>query len=206
MNNILFLTTFVALMASGFFGWMPWKFNIFAIGGAVIVWIILMYNDLVSIKNRVKEAWSDIDVQLKRRHDLIPNLIESVKGYMAHEKGVLENVTKARTAIMNAKSQHDVQESENMLTGALKTLFAVSENYPDLKASANFIELQRELRDTEDKIMAARRFYNTSVMTLNTKIESFPANFIAKIFSFKQAELFELQVEEERAVPEVKFS
>jgi len=171
----------------------------------IVLWIIFTYNGFVRLRNRMKEAWSDIDVQLKRRHDLIPNLIESVKGYMAHEKGVLENVTKARTAIMNAKSQRDVQESENMLTGALKTLFAVSENYPDLKASANFIELQRELRDTEDKIMAARRFYNNNVMTLNTKIESFPANLIAQVFGFKQAELFEVEVEEERATPQVKF-
>lgn len=205
MNNILFLIILVALTASGFLGWMPWKFNAIAIAGAIVVWIILMYNDLVSSKNRVKEAWSDIDVQLKRRHDLIPNLIESVKGYMAHERGVLENVTKARTAIMGAKSQHDVQEAENMLTGALKTLFAVSENYPDLKASANFVELQRELRDSEDKIMAARRFYNNNVMQLNTKIEVFPTNLIAKLFHFKQGELFEVQVEEERELPRVKF-
>lgn len=170
-----------------------------------VIWFIFTYNGFIRLRNRMKEAWSDIDVQLKRRHDLIPNLIESVKGYMAHERGVLENVTKARTAIMNAKSQHDVQESENMLTGALKTLFAVSENYPDLKASVNFVELQRELRDTEDKIMAARRFYNNNVMTLNTKVESFPANLIAKIFKFNQAELFEMQVEDERKIPEVKF-
>jgi LemA protein len=171
----------------------------------VVLWFIFTYNGFVHLRNRMKEAWSDIDVQLKRRHDLIPNLIESVKGYMAHERGVLENVTKARTATLAAQNRHDVQESENMLTGALKTLFAVSENYPGLKASANFIELQRELRDTEDKIMASRRFYNNTVMTLNTKIESFPANFVAKMFSFKQAELFEVQVEEEREVPQVKF-
>lgn len=171
----------------------------------LVFWFIFTYNGLVRVRNRMKEAWADIDVQLKRRHDLIPNLVESVKGYMAHEKGVLENVTKARTAVMNAKSQHDVQEAENMLTGALKTLFAVSENYPDLKASANFLELQREVRDTEDKIMAARRFYNNMVMTLNTRIESFPINFVAKIFNFKQAELFEVQVEEEKEVPQVKF-
>lgn len=171
----------------------------------IIFWLIWTYNNFVALRNRMKEAWSDIDVQLTRRHDLIPNLIEAVKGYMAHERGVLENVTKARTAIMSAKSQHDVQESENMLTGALKTLFAVSENYPDLKASANFIELQREIRDSEDKIMAARRFYNNTVMALNTKVESFPANFIAKTFGFKQAELFEVLAEAEREVPTVKF-
>jgi len=172
---------------------------------AIILWVIFTYNGLIRLRNRMREAWADIDVQLKRRHDLIPNLIESVKGYMAHERGVLENVTKARTAIMNARSQKDIQDGENMLTGALKSLFAVSENYPDLKASSNFIELQREIRDTEDKIMAARRFYNNNVMTLNTKIESFPSNILAKSFGFKQAELFEIQVEGERELPSVKF-
>ena len=178
---------------------------IVAIIAVIVLWLVFTYNGFVRLRNRMKEAWSDIDVQLKRRHNLIPNLIESVKGYMAHEKGVLEEVTRARTATLAAQSQQDVQKSENMLTGALKTLFAVSENYPDLKASANFIELQRELRDTEDKIMASRRFYNNNVMSLNTKIESFPSNFIAKMFGFKHAELFEIEVEEERAVPEVKF-
>ncbi len=171
----------------------------------IILWLVWTYNGFISLRNRMREAWSDIDVQLKRRHDLIPNLIESVKGYMAHERGVLESVTSARTATLGAKTQHETQETENMLTGALKTLFAVSENYPALKASANFIELQREIRDSEDKIMAARRFHNNTVMTLNTKIESFPSNFVAKVFGFKQAELFELQVEEERDLPKVKF-
>ena len=171
----------------------------------IVFWLVWTYNGFVSLRNRIKEAWSDIDVQLKRRHDLIPNLIESVKGYMAHERGVLESVTNARTATLGAKSQHETQEAENMLTGALKTLFAVSENYPDLKTSANFVELQRELRDTEDKIMAARRFYNNTVMTLNTKIESFPANFVAKVSGFKQEELFELQIDAERELPKVGF-
>ena len=143
---------------------------IVAIIAIVVLWLIFTYNGFVRLRNRMKEAWADIDVQLKRRHNLIPNLIESVKGYMAHEKGVLEEVTRARTATLAAQSQQDVQKSENMLTGALKTLFAVSENYPDLKASANFVELQRELRDTEDKIMASRRFYNNNVMSLNTKL------------------------------------
>lgn len=177
------------------------------VGGIVfiILWIIFQYNGFIRLRNRMKEAWSDIDVQLKRRHDLIPNLIEAVKGYMAHERGVLESVTKARTATMDARSQKEHEAAENMLTAALKTLFAVSENYPDLKASANFVELQREIRDTEDKVMASRRFHNNTVMTLNTKIESFPANFIAKIFGFKQAELFEMLVLEEREVPAVKL-
>jgi len=178
---------------------------IIVIAVVIVLWLVLTYNGFVRLRNRMKEAWSDIDVQLKRRHNLIPNLIESVKGYMAHEKGVLEEVTRARTATLAAQSPQDIQKSENMLTGALKTLFAVSENYPDLKASANFVELQRELRDTEDKIMASRRFYNNNVMSLNTKVESFPANFIAKMFGFKQAELFEVEVEAEREAPEVKF-
>ncbi|MFY9457564.1 MAG: LemA family protein [Candidatus Spechtbacterales bacterium] len=171
----------------------------------IILWLVWTYNGFISLRNRTKEAWSDIDVQLKRRHDLIPNLLESVKGYMAHERGVLESVTNARTATLGAKTQRETQEAENMLTGALKTLFAVSENYPDLKASSNFVELQREIRDTEDKIMAARRFYNNTVMTLNTKIESFPPNLMAKIFKFKQAELFEVEVEGVRETPAVKF-
>lgn len=180
--------------------------NIFLIILAVIfVWVVWQYNSFVRLRNRMREAWSDIEVQLKRRHNLIPNLIESVKGYMAHERGVLEEVTKARTATMGAQNPQELQEAENMLTGALKTLFAVSENYPDLKASSNFAELQRELRDTEDKIMAARRFYNNMVMSLNTKIESFPMNIIAKTFNFRQAELFKVEVENEREVPEVSF-
>ena len=195
----------LAIYLAVYFKLMNITYITIAIAVFIVLWLVFTYNGFVRLRNRMKEAWADIDVQLKRRHNLIPNLIKSVKGYMAHERGVLEEVTKARTATLAAQNQHDVQESENMLTGALKTLFAVSENYPDLKASANFVELQRELRDTEDKIMASRRFYNNNVMSLNTKIESFPANFIAKMFGFKQAELFEVQVEEEREVPEVKF-
>ena len=170
-----------------------------------VVYFITTYNGFVSLRNRVKEAWADIDVQLKRRHDLIPNLMEAVKGYMAHERGVLEHVTEARSKAMQAGSTHDKQEAENMLTGALKSLFAVSENYPDLKASQNFLELQRELRDTEDKIMAARSFYNGNVRDLNTMVESFPANFVAQMFKFAKEEMFEIEVEEEREVPKVKF-
>ena len=170
------------------------------------LWAVLSYNNFIRLRNRMNEAWSDIDVQLKRRHNLIPNLVETVKGYASHEREVLDNVTKARAATINAHGQGEVQDAENMLTGALKSLFAVSENYPDLKASANFVELQRELRDTEDKIMASRRFYNNNVMSLNTKVESFPANLIAKVFGFKQAELFKVEVEEERNAPNVVFS
>lgn len=205
MNNIIFIIAFVLLLGSSLFDIVPWKFNLIAIPGAVIVWIVLMYNGLVSLRNKVAEAWADIEVQLKRRHNLIPNLVETVKGYAAHEKGVLERVTEARAAVMKAGNQKELLQAENMLTGALKSLFAVSENYPQLRASENFLELQKELRDTEDKIMSARRFYNSNVMELNTQIETVPTNFIANTFKFKKAEMFEIEVEEERGVPEVKF-
>ena len=171
----------------------------------IIAVIIGIYNSLITLKNRAKEAWSDIDVQLKRRYDLIPNLVESVKGYAAHEKGVFENVTMARAKAMGAQTVAEKGQAENMLTGALKSLFAVAENYPDLKASANFLELQREVRDTEDKVQASRRFYNTNVRDLNTKIETFPSNIIANMFGFKQMEFFEIGEAAERAVPQVKF-
>lgn len=205
MNNIIFVIALALLVGSALFNIIPWQFNVLAIPGAVVVWAIMMYNGLVRIRNRVQEAWSDIEVQLKRRHNLIPNLVETVKGYAAHEKTVFEKVTEARAAVTNAKNQKELLAAENMLTGALKSLFAVSENYPQLQASANFLELQRELRDTEDKIMSARRFYNSNVMELNTQIETVPTNFIANTFKFKKAEMFEIEVEEERGVPEVKF-
>src|SRR3989344_159610 len=173
--------------------------------GVIVAWVVLTYNRLINLRNRVKEAFSDIDVQLKRRYDLIPNLVNTVKGYAVHESGVFQKVTEARTRAMGATGVHERAEAENMLTGALKTLFAVSENYTDLKASTNFLELQRELRDTEDKVQAARRFYNTNVMSLNTSVESFPSNMIAQMFSFKKEEFFELEEEAARSVPEVKF-
>ncbi len=173
--------------------------------GVVALWAVLIYNRLVALRNRVKEAFSDISVQLKRRYDLIPNLVNTVKGYAAHEKGVFEKVTEARARAMGATGMQDKAAAENMLTGALKSLFAVAEAYPDLKASANFVELQRELRDTEDKIQAARRFYNTNVMSLNTKIETFPSNIIARGFTFKQAEFFELEEEAAKEAPKVSF-
>jgi len=159
----------------------------------LIIWAIAAYNRFVTLKNRSEEAWADIDVQLKRRYDLIPNLLESVKGYVKHEAGTLEKVTAARTAAMGAGTISEHGQAENMLSGALKSLFAVSESYPDLKANQNFIELQRELSDTENKIQAARRFYNTNVRDLNIKIESFPANLIAQMFHFTQKEFFELE-------------
>ena len=178
---------------------------ILAVVVLIILWVIFTYNGLIRHRNRTKEAWADIDVQLKRRYNLIPNLVETVKGYATHEKGVFEKVTEARTRAMGAKTLEEKGKAENILTGTLKTLFAVSENYPQLKASANFLELQRELRDTEDKIQAARRFYNTNARDFNIKIESFPPNIIAKTFNFKKAELFELTAIEERKTPKVAF-
>jgi len=171
----------------------------------VILWIIGIFNGLVVLKNRAKEAWADIDVQLKRRYDLIPNLVETVKGYASHEKGVFEKVTQARASAMSAQGTAKKAEAENMLSDTLKSLFAVSENYPDLKASVNFLELQKELSDTENKIQAARRFYNTNVRDLNIKIEIFPANLIANSFGFKQMELFQTANEAEREPVGVKF-
>ena len=173
--------------------------------GIIVLWLIGTYNGFIKKRNRVKEAWADIDVQLKRRYDLIPNLVETVKGYASHEKEVFEKVTEARTRAMGATTAKEHAESENMLSGALKTLFAVAENYPQLRASENFMELQRELRDTEDKIQAARRFYNNNVRDYNTKRESFPANLIANSFGFKKEELFELKEEGEREPVSVKF-
>lgn len=166
--------------------------------------VIAVYNGLVVLRNRVKEAWSDIDVQLKRRYDLIPNLIETVKGYASHESGTFEKVTEARNMAMAAKDPEAKAQAENVLSGALKTLFAVAESYPDLKASQNFMELQRELSDTENKIQASRRFYNGNVLELNNKIDVFPSNMIAGIFGFVKEKFFEIG-EEEKAVPQVKF-
>ena len=158
----------------------------------VIGFFIGTYNSLVTLRNRVEEAWSDITVQLKRRTDLIPNLVNSVKGYATHEKEVFEKVTEARSAIMGAKGVADTAQAENMLEGALKSLFAVAEAYPELKANENFLQLQQELVDTEDKIQASRRFYNGGVRDLNTKIQTFPANIVASMFSFQAKEFFEV--------------
>jgi len=171
----------------------------------VAAWFWSTYNGLIKLKNRTKEAWADIDVQLKRRYDLIPNLLETVKGYAAHEKGLFEKVTEARSKAMGAQAIADKGQAENALSQTLKSLFAVAENYPDLKASTNFLELQRDLRDTEDKIQAARRFYNGNVRDLNTKIESFPTNLVAPTFGFQKAEFFEIGEAEEKEAPKVKF-
>lgn len=183
-----------------FFLWIP-----LIVIAVIIVGGIVIYNQLIRLRNNVDEAWSDIDAQLKRRTDLIPNLIESVKGYMKHEKGVLTEVTEARAAIMKAKGPKALGKAENMLEGALKSLFAVSEAYPDLKANTNFLQLQDELADTENKILASRRFYNQNVREFNTKQQVFPFNAVAKAFGFKISEFFEIEDAKERENPKVKF-
>lgn len=190
--NTLFFIAIALLLVSGFFDAVPWRFNIFAIVFTIIFWLVSAYNQFVRLANRVKEAWSDIEVQMKRRYDLIPNFVETVKGYAAHEKEVFEGVTKARSAAMGATDIKGRAQAENMLSGALKSLFAVSEAYPQLRANENFIELQRELSDTENKIQAARRFYNGNVRDYNTLIESFPSNILGKTFAFTAKEFFEL--------------
>lgn len=177
---------------------------ILAVVAVAAVWIVAIYNRFVTLTNRAKEAWSDIDVQLKRRYDLIPNLVETVKGYAKHESSTLEQVTAMRSRAMGATDQKERADAENMLTGALKTLFAVSENYPDLKANSNFVELQRELSDTENKIQAARRFYNSTVMELNTKLEHFPSNIIGNMFRFAKRDFFELGEDQQAAKEPVK--
>lgn len=159
---------------------------------AVLLIIAWLYNSLIRAKNRVGEAWSDIEVQLKRRYDLIPNLVNTVKGYAAHESGVFEKVTAARTQAMNAGTMQERLKDENMLSGALKSLFAVAENYPDLKANQNFLQLQNDLTDTEDKIQASRRFYNGTVRDFNTKLQVFPTNLFASIMGFKAREFFDI--------------
>ncbi len=174
----------------------------------ILLWIMFSYNRLVVLRNRVKEAWADIDVQLKRRYNLIPNLVETVKGYATHEREVFEKVTEARTRALSAEQSGDpkkVGEAENQLAGALKSLFAVSENYPDLKASQNFIELQKEIRDTEDKIQASRRFYNRNVKDINTKVEMFPVNLVAGALGFTKQDFFEIGSKEEREPVNVSF-
>jgi LemA protein len=168
-------------------------------------WLVLTYNGLITLRNRTDEAWSDIDVQLKRRYDLIPNLVNTVKGYATHEAGTFEKVTAARTAAMAAQGPHDKAVAENMLTNTLKSIFALSEAYPDLKANQNFLKLQDELSDTENKVQAARRFYNGNVRDFNTKLQVFPTNMIGGMLGFKKYEFFEVEVAEERNVPEVQF-
>ncbi len=170
-----------------------------------IFWVIGMYNGLIRLKNQTQEAWSDIDVQLKRRYDLIPNLVNTVKGYAEHERELFEKVTEARSRAMQAQGPEEKGKAENMLAGTLKSLFAVAENYPNLKANENFAKLQDELSDTENKIQAARRFYNGNVRDFNTKIQSFPTNTIAGMFNFKAYEFFELEQPEAKEPVKVEF-
>ncbi len=171
----------------------------------VVVWLVAVYNGLVMGRNRVKESWADIDVQLKRRYDLIPNLVETVKGYAAHESGTLDRVIQARAKAMGAQGTAAKSQAENELSGTLKSLFALSENYPQLRAVEAFTSLQAELSDTENKIQAARRFYNTNVMTLNNKIETFPTNTLAGAFGFTKADFFELSDASAREPVKVQF-
>ena len=174
--------------------------------GVVILWVIFIYNSLVSFVNRAAEAWADIEVQLKRRYDLIPNLMNTVKGYATHESAAFENVTKARAMALSASGIAGKGQAENMLTGALRSVFAIAEAYPELKADQNFLALQNELSDTENKIQAARRFYNANVRDLNTKIQSFPSNIMAALFHFSPKELFDLAGNDAAQNPvEIKF-
>lgn len=170
----------------------------------IALWVMFAFNGLVTLKNRTDEAWADINVQLKRRYDLIPNLVETVKGYAAHESGTFEKVTQARNAAMGAQSMADKSQAENQLSQTLKSIFALSEAYPDLKANQNFLSLQDQLTDTEDKIQAARRFYNGNVRDFNTKLQVFPTNLIGNSLGFKAREFFEVTAEE-TATPQVKF-
>lgn len=178
------------------------------IGGGILLLVVFyfigVYNSLVVLKTRIEEALSGIDVQLKRRADLIPNLVETVKGYAKHEKEVFENVTKARSALMSAQSVQEKAEADNMLTGALKSLFAVAEAYPELKANTNFEELQKQLEDTEDKVAYSRQFYNSNVLDYNAKIAMFPSNIVAGMFGFKSYDFFKA-AEEDKEKVNVKF-
>ena len=171
---------------------------------AIILAIVGLYNGLVTARNKVKNAWAQIDVQLNRRADLIPNLVETVKGYAAHESSVFEDVSAARAGLMNANGVKEISDANNQLTSTLKTLFAVAENYPELKANENFKELQAQLAQTEDKIAYSREFYNDSVLMYNNKCQTFPSNIIANMFGFKEADFFEA-AGEARSVPKVEF-
>jgi LemA protein len=174
---------------------------------ALLLWAVFTYNSFITLINRAKEAWSDIDIQLKRRYDLIPNLVNTVKGYASHETEAFENVTKARASAMGAQNIIDKSKTENMLSSALKSVFAIAEAYPDLKANQNFLSLQTELSDTENKIQASRRFYNSNVRDLNISIDSFPSNLMARAFHFVKMELFTLDESDALAKQpvEVKF-
>lgn len=191
----------------------PWVYHenmtLLSIIGIIIVivgiWLLFTFNSLVRRRNQVAESWSDIDVQLKRRHSLIPNVVETVKGYASHERTTFDSVTQARAQAISATTPQAQAQAENALTASLRSLFAVAENYPELKANQNFLELQRELADTENKIQASRRFYNGTVRDYNTAIQTVPTNIVASLFNFKARDFFELDNEAERATPEVHF-
>jgi len=176
-----------------------------ALALGVVFWFIGAYNGLVRLRNQLENAWAQIDVQLKRRYDLIPNLVETVKGYAKHERETLENVIQARNIAMGAKTVGDRAEAENILSGTLKSLFALSEAYPDLKANQNFLKLQEELTSTENKVAFSRQFYNDSVQQLNTSIQMFPTNFVANMFNFTRRDFFEVKEEAVREAPKVSF-
>jgi LemA protein len=172
----------------------------------VVIWLVGMYNSLVGLRNQVKNAWAQIDVQLKRRHDLIPNLVETAKGYMQHERGTLESVTNARSKAMGADSVGDKAKAEGELSGAISRFMLVVENYPDLKANQNFLALQEELTSTENKIAFSRQAYNDQVLFYNNKIQMFPSSIIAGMFNFQQSDFFELEDKGDREVPKVDFT
>ncbi len=180
-------------------------FIVLVVVAVLVVWLISVYNGFVRLVNRTKEAWADIDVQLKRRYDLIPNLVATVKGYATHETEAFENVTKARASALGAQTVEEKGKAENVLSGTLKSLFAIAENYPELRAVESFTKLQEELSDTENKIQASRRFYNGNVRDLNTKIEMFPYNVIAGMFKFTKREFFEIEDGTQKDPVEVKF-
>ncbi len=195
----------VLLVVGGLFDAISWNVNIPLIVVAAALWLITVYNSLIRLKNRVREALSDIDVQLKRRFDLIPNFVSTVKGYASHESGLFEKVTEARARVAQGGNAIERAGAENALSGTLKTLFAVAENYPDLKANTTFIELQRELSDTENKIQASRRFYNSMVLEMNTSVHAFPTNVLAGMFGFHEEKFFEGLSEAEREPVKVQF-
>lgn len=180
------------------------NFILIGIAVLIILWLLFTYNSLITLRNRVREAWSQIDVQLKRRSSLIPNLVEAVKGYAKHERAVFENVTKARSALLKAETPKEAAQANNMLTAALKSLFAVAEAYPNLRASENFKQLQEEISDTETKVAASRQFYNRNVLDLNNSLETVPSAWVGSTFGFKKEEFFKASEEEKEDI-EVKF-
>lgn len=204
--NILILILLVGLVVLGFLKIITLTIAILGVLALVIMWLVTSYNGFVSLINKTKEAWADIEVQLKRRYDLIPNLVNTVKGYATHESGAFEKVTQARAEAMSAKTMGDHSKGEALLGGAISGIFGIAEAYPDLKANTNFLELQRELSDTENKIQASRRFYNGNVRDLNIAIEQFPGNIIAGMFKFSKMEFFDIPDDGAESKPvEVKF-